>query len=109
MSRYDWSAIDKKYNWVAKDSNGRFDAYMERPTLGERWWYASVGSHYQHLGYSPPWESDDDWQESLEERPKPAERYELMEFGEVLDTATGYWLKLVEIVDLLNEYEKRKS
>jgi hypothetical protein len=109
MSRYDWSAIDKKYKWVAKDSNGRFDAYMERPTLGERWWYASVGSHYQHLGYSPPWESDDDWQESLEERPKPPKRYELTASGVILDREADNWLPLVEAVDRLNKYEEEKA
>jgi len=109
MSRYKWDHIDERYNWVAKDSNGRVDAYTERPFHNERLWYPTFGSQHKQLGYSPPWESDDDWKESLEERPKPAKRYELMEFGEVLDTATGYWLKLVEIVDLLNEYEKRKS
>jgi len=74
ITRYDWSHINSKYDWVAKDSDGRVEAYRERPTLGERWWYSSVvGSSSQHLGYSPPWESDSDWQESLEERPKPRE------------------------------------
>jgi len=109
MSRYDWSHINSRYDWVAKDSNGRVDAYTERPTLGEFWWHASVGSHYQHLGYSPPWESDDDWKESLEERPKPAKRYELMDSGVILDREADNWLPLVEAVDRLNKYEEEKA
>jgi len=107
MSRYDWSAIDNKYKWVAKDSNGRVEAYRERPILGESCWYSNVGS--QQLGYSPPWESDSDWQESLEERPKPAKRYELIESGLILDRKADNWLDLVEVVDRLNEYEEGKA
>jgi len=108
MTRYKWDVIPDVYQWVAKDANGLVKAYSERPVLKGRYWESSFGGTEQ-LGCSPPWESDDDWQESLEERPKPAKRYELMEFGEVLDTATGYWLKLVEVVDRLNKYEDEKA
>jgi len=108
VSKYDWSHINSKYNWVAKDSDGRVEAYRERPTLGERWWYSSVvGSSSQHLGYSPPWESDSDWKESLEERPDLPKRYRLHHLrwtaSGIIDTTTNHDLTLGEALDLLNE------
>jgi len=108
MTRYDWSAIDKKYKWVAKDSNGLVEAYREHPILGESCWYSSNGS--QQLGYSPPWESDSDWEDSLEERPKPASRYHLdpkrWEDSGIKDTTFNRYLTLGEVVDLLDAKER---
>jgi len=108
MTRYKWNAIPDMYKWVAKDNDGRVKAYSERPTLGDRCWYSSFGGTEQ-LGYSPPWESDNDWKESLEERPKPAKRYELTASGVILDRKADNWLPLVEAVDRLNKYEEEKA
>jgi hypothetical protein len=105
MTRYDWDNIDKRYNWVAKDSNGTVEAYRERPILTKRCWGSTTGDNI-FLGYSPSWESDDDWKESLEERPKPAKRYELMDSGVIFDREADNWLALVEVMDRLNYYEE---
>lgn len=108
---YDWSEIDEKYSWVAKDSRGLVQAYQERPILKELWWYSS--SDTKILGYSPPWESDSNWKESLEERPKPAKRYRLdpkrWEESGILETTTNRYLTLGEVLDLLNECEEGKA
>ncbi|MHB1701336.1 MAG: hypothetical protein ACYCSN_14590 [Acidobacteriaceae bacterium] len=111
MSRYNWDKIDKSYNWIAKDSNGMVEAYRERPTLRERCWDSGGGS--EQLGYSQPWESDNDWKDSLEERPKAPKRYEI-ELGRrwmdayIMDTAACHGLTMGEVVDRLNEYEEGK-
>jgi hypothetical protein len=107
MTRYDWRRIPKEYKWVAKDSNGTVKAYSERPGLRKGYWASSFGGTEQ-LGCSPRWESDSDWEDSLEERPKPAKRYELTASGVIMDRAVDNWLTLVEVVDRLNEYEDTK-
>jgi len=108
MTRYKWDAIDDRFNWVAKDSDGRVYAYNRRPAMGEIWWYPIDGIS-QQLGYARPWENHSDWRESLEERPKPSKRYELSSSEVILDTAERKWLDLLEVVDRLNEYEEGKA
>jgi len=104
MTRYDWDKIDKRFNWVAKDANGMVEAYQVHPILKEFWWYSSGATEI--LGYAPPWESHSDWKESLEERPKPAKRYQI-DTGpgllRIIDTQTDQALSGNQIVDLLNE------
>jgi len=105
MTRYDWNAIPDMYTWVAKDSDGRVKAYSERPTLGDRCWYSSFGGTEQ-LGYSPPWESDSDWKESLEHRPNLTNRYRLdptrWDDSGIIDTTTNHDLTFGEVLNLLN-------
>ena len=107
MSKYNWDKIDKNYNWIAKDSDGMIVAYGQRPILREHSWNSSsVGDPTDLLGYSHWWESDSDWKESIEERPKYSKRYELSYSQVILDTAQRKWLDLTEVVDRLNKYEE---
>jgi len=104
MTRYKWDVIDERFSWVAKDANGMVEAYRERPILKEFWWYS--GSATEILGYAAPWEDHSDWRESLEERPKPAQRYQLdtgVGLLRIIDTQTDQALSGNQIVDLLNE------
>jgi len=110
MTRYKWDVIDERFNWVAKDSDGMIEAYSERPILREYDWHTSgLGSHAV-LGYSRLWESDDDWKESLEERPDLPNRYRLNTLrwtvSGIVDTLTNHDLTLGEVLDLLNERSK---
>jgi hypothetical protein len=62
------------------------------------------------LGELPTVSSYQDWEESLEERPKPEPRYKMgnirwME-STVMDTSTNHELTMGEILDLLNEREQ---
>jgi hypothetical protein len=106
MAKYKWDAIPTEYNWVAKDSDGTIEAYSERPILREYDWHSSGLGSTAVLGYSRSWESDDDWEDSLEERPKVS-RYRLYHtpwvHSGITDTITNHYLTLGEVLDLLNE------
>jgi hypothetical protein len=104
MTKYKWDNIDELYKWVAMDSDGTVMAYRERPILKEIYWDSSGGGMI--LGYLSPWQSSSDWKESLEERPKPPKRYELMDSGVIFDREADNWLALVEVMDRLNYYEE---
>jgi len=110
MTRYKWNVIPDVYQWVAKDANGLVKAYSERPVLKGRYWESSFGGTEQ-LGCSPPWESDEDWRGSLEERPDLPNRYRLHHLrwkaSGIIDNTTNHDLTFGEVLDLLHEHEER--
>jgi len=104
MTRYNWDAIPNEYKWVAMDAYGYVLAFKNEPELHCWGWgkdneprLLCAGGDYILLG---------DWRDSLEERPKPAERYRLdpnrwVDSG-IKDTTTNRYLTLGEVLDRLN-------
>jgi len=124
MTRYEWDKIGNTYKWAAKDSDGMFEAYSERPIRGEHSWHSSGFGGTAVLGYSGWWESDSDWEESLEERPnpKPAKRWSLVMGIDGLSTVWDNKMDvalygaygdstaaLEKVVEILNEYEEERE
>ena len=66
MSRYDWSALDKRANFAFTGSYGEIWQSSERPHIEEGEWYLpSCWFRLVHEGGAPC----ADWQDSLETRP----------------------------------------
>jgi len=64
---FDWSTVDKKYKWVATNSNGAMYLYTERPRImaieGSNRWVASGGdARIVHPCHN--------WKDTLIKRPK---------------------------------------
>lgn len=64
---YDWSKIDKKYNWAATDLGGDIYAYAIKPEIHaiDPRWFSSIGDKLVEHKI----EQCDDWEDSLEARP----------------------------------------
>ena len=66
-SYVDWSKIDKRYNWVATDSDGEVWGYADKPfTRGSMWGY--VGTH-ESFGLLYSGRKSKSWDKSLIHRP----------------------------------------
>jgi hypothetical protein len=65
MSRYEWLNIDSRLNWIAKDCDGRIYGYSHKPHINP-WGYGLTEGFAKHLFFLT---NEDEWQDSLEERP----------------------------------------
>jgi len=66
----DWISVDKKYNWLARDSNGAVFFYGIAPRIiyGNRWFSGTSIAHAQsHASLSL---GNCDWKDSLVRRPE---------------------------------------
>lgn len=45
----DWNQIDKKFNYIAMDSNGAWYMYIEKPYVDHEKWLSKSGSNHQKL------------------------------------------------------------
>lgn len=77
----DWSHVNKKFNFMARDSKGKAFLYENMPTLGKTMWYELQRPVPAEL-FSSYKQGDVPWDESLVERPK-TEPY-------VVETVLGY-------------------
>jgi hypothetical protein len=113
MTKYNWDKIDQRWHWVARQKDGGIVGYESIPSLltnNGTWDYSGEAGRLATVPACLNADILDDWAESLEERPKPEPRYEMAhdrwESTNVLDTATHNYLKMGEILDLLNEREQ---
>jgi hypothetical protein len=110
MTRYNWNAIPKKYNWVGVDSHGIIRSFVKRPVAAAGYWVDGNGDIPDRLGELPYLISVKDWEESLEERPKPEPRYKMgydrWDSTTLRDDIDGRYLTMGEILDMLNEREQ---
>jgi hypothetical protein len=112
MTKYNWNAIPKHYCWVAFDSHGIIRGFEERPHISQGFWVDENDMTPSRLGELPTVSSYQDWEESLEERPRADPRYTfgLDESGKqvmVHDHVAGGLLSYVAVVSLLNEYDRQ--
>lgn len=61
---YDWSDVEDKYNWIAKDRSGIVCKYKNKPEKIPNCW-AHIGLGYKETDKK----TDANWEESLESRP----------------------------------------
>jgi len=93
VSKYNWDKIPTEYNWVGVDSHGVIRAFSDRPVTACGYWIdATTGDTPSRLADLPYVVSANNWEDSLEKRPKPK-------------PAKRYRLTFSEAVDLLNEKE----
>ena len=68
MSKYDWTNVPDDVEWIATDKSGIRCEYRSEPNLGVRSWQVKdeddIGGCYFDSTYQ------DNWMDSLEERPK---------------------------------------
>lgn len=68
IAKPEWPGVAVWHNWVARDKDGRWFAYVDRPDIrgSERW---MPNGDYDSIppAYAPKWTGD--WRESLIERP----------------------------------------
>lgn len=65
-TKYDWSKVNININWIAKDCDSAIYGFQYKPYMN-----AFGFGIYQGFAKRLYWlEYDDNWQDSLEERPK---------------------------------------
>ncbi|AVZ05131.1 hypothetical protein A1C50_RS07155 [Acinetobacter baumannii] len=69
MHKYDWSTIPVEANWAATDANGLTCCYTTKPFMWGNEWLVKELDEVVLCYRSEPKE---DWQDSLEQRPKGA-------------------------------------
>jgi hypothetical protein len=110
MTKYNWDAIPARYNWAAMDSHGIVRAFVERPNQDSGYWVDhndNVPDGLAELPYVVSWK---DWEDSLEERPKPAKRYELSPSSVIIDRHDNFEVMTTSaVVDRLNEYWEKSD
>ena len=82
----DWDLIDKKYNWVAMDEDGKWFAMMTQPELGNCTWVGGGPCRMDELNRTV------NWKLSLTERPKVSvNSLEYLREGVKFDTDKIQW------------------
>lgn len=66
MSRYDWSSVPKEVNWIATDEDGDVRGFCKKPELRFGFWVDVETPYYFETNMTL---IDDNWENSLEERP----------------------------------------
>jgi len=70
---FDWSGVDRKYNWAAMDNDSQWNVYDEKPKCSEKhneWLHARIRyvvEFAEKLISHPPYPGD--WRDSLQKRP----------------------------------------
>ena len=66
VSKYDWSKVENRINWIAKDCDGRIYGYTHKPGKNP-WGFGLTEGFSKHLFFLS---CDAEWQQSLEPRPE---------------------------------------
>lgn len=69
-TKYDWSDVPLKVNWIATDSNGNVFGYDIKPKMMEygNFMHVSDFLYFPKSNWISPYKGN--WMDSLEERPK---------------------------------------
>ena len=73
MTKYNWKNVPKAVNWIAKDYDGHIWGYESEPKLNrysELWTVANSDVDCLQLGFTGDLFNNDDWIDSLEQRPE---------------------------------------
>ena len=122
MTKYNWKAIPKQYNWVGYNQHGIIRAFRERPRAMDGFWADCDEEFTEWVGELPTVLLWEDWKDSLEERPKPAKRWSLVMGIDGLSTVWDNKMDvalygaygdstaaLEKVVEILNEYEEERE
>lgn len=71
-TKYDWSGVPSEVKWIATDEDGVKNGFMKKPIIcnNHKMWFENKDwtGDYVQLDFRPI--CDDNWQDSLEERPQ---------------------------------------
>ena len=67
MSKYDWSNVPDKVEWIATSAMGFSSGFTDKPIRFDEYGFWDNGEPEIRMGYIG---YIDDWRNSLEERPK---------------------------------------
>ena len=66
----DWSHVDKRFNYLATDSNGTSYFFMNKPIQRSSWWGVQDGECLSADAFASFTPGTCDWTDSLVERPE---------------------------------------
>lgn len=69
VSRYDWSSLTRRFNWIARNPDGKAFAFSGKPTRDSTEWKPLIGSYERFRAGDVPAVDGDGWIFTLEARP----------------------------------------